>query len=58
MLCAESSLELPDSALEVVIREVLVKFWLPGFTRTFTRTLEERLYEERLYEGDCMKETV
>ena len=45
MLCAESSLELPDSALEVVIREVLVKFWLSGFTRTFTRTFEERLFE-------------
>jgi len=41
MLCAESSLELPDSALEVVILEVLVKFSLPGFTKTF----EERLFE-------------
>ncbi len=57
MLCAESSLELPDSALEVVIREVLVKFWLPGFTRTFTRTFARtfaRTFEERLYERDCM----
>ena len=57
MLCAESSLELPDSALEVVIREVLVKFRLSGFTRTFTRTFARTL-EERLYEGDCVKETV
>jgi hypothetical protein len=57
MLCAESSLELPDSALEVVIREVLVKFWQPGFTRTFTRTFA-RTFEERLYEIDYMKETI
>ena len=53
MLCAECSLELPDSALEVVIREVLVKFRLSGFTRTFTRTFARTL-EERLYERDCM----